>query len=120
MTCLYHKINYILGGMWGFYNDRDRISGKEIFKKMIDKTIASQYHKSGAETKRGPDQFFLSDHVYPIVKSRSIIHDSYYCMHYANSTSFPTERVGSCYVGIIEWDSSCAKNKTLLPELPTN
>ena len=101
--------------MWGFYNERDRELGKEIFKKMMNK--ASKYHKSGTKTVRGPDQFFLSDHVYPFIKSKSIIHDSYLCKNYENSQPFPTERVGGCYVAIQQWDGICAQ-KNRLPICP--
>jgi len=33
------------GGMWGFYNERNRSLAKEIFRKMIDTKIAGKYHK---------------------------------------------------------------------------
>ena len=83
----------------GIYNERDRHLGKEIFKKMMDSTIARKYHARGTETKKGLDQAFLSDHVYPLIKSRSIIHDSYLCMNYKDSVPFPTERIGRCFIG---------------------
>ncbi len=104
--------------MWGFYNERNRDLAKEIFRKMIDTKIAGNYHKNGTQTKRGPDQFFLNDHVYPLIKSESIIHDSYCCVQYGDSKPFPTERVGSCYVATMEMNGYCATNKTLLPECP--
>ena len=104
--------------MWGFYNERNRILAKEIFRKIIDTKIAGKYHKNGTETKRGPDQFFLNDHVYPILKSQSIIHDSYCCVHYEGSKPFPSERVGSCFIGSVNTKESCAENKKLLPECP--
>ncbi len=85
--------------MWGFYNERDRQLGKEIFKKIINEAIANKYHKAGTKTKKGPDQFFLTDHVYPLIKSQSIIHDSYLCQHYRDSKPFPTQRIGNCFIG---------------------
>ncbi len=103
--------------MWGFYNERDRQLGKEIFKQMMNK--ASNYHKSGTKTLRGPDQFFLTDHVYPLVKSRSIIHDSYTCKQFKDSQPFPTKRVGGCYVAIQEWDGLCIKNNKF-PDCPVD
>ena len=62
--------------MWGFYNEWARQSGKLIFRTLIKDSISSKNHESGTETKRGPDHFFLHDHVYPLIKSRSTIHDS--------------------------------------------
>ncbi len=99
------------GGMWGFYNGRDRALGRQIFKKMTNKTIASRYHKSGAATKRGPDQFFLTDHVYPLIKTRSIVHDSYTCSSYKYSEAFPTQRIGSCFIGASGDQLHCEKKQ---------
>ena len=96
--------------MWGFHNKRDRNLGKEIFKKIIDPSIAKKYHTSGTKTKTGPDQFFLADHVYPLIKSRSIIHDSYTCKNYENSKPFPTKRVADCFIG--DSDMAGCGNKT--------
>ena len=70
-------LNLILGGMWGFYNERNRSLAKEIFRKMIDTKIAGKYHKKAPIQK---DQLFLSDYVSPLIKSQSIIHDSYFCV----------------------------------------
>ena len=106
-------LNLILGGMWRFYNEPNRDLAKKNFKK-----IAGKYLKNGIKTKRGPDQFFLNDHVYPLIKSQSIIHDSYCCVHYGDSKPFPTERVGSCFIGSVDTKESCAENKRLLPEGP--
>jgi len=100
--------------MWGFYNERDRNLGKQIFKNLTDQLIASKYHESGTETKDGPDQFFLHDYVYPIIRSRSTIHDSYLCKQYNDSEPFPTERVGFCYVAVHHnFIEKCATNDTL-------
>jgi hypothetical protein len=106
--------------MWGFYNQRNRGLGKKIFNKMMNPTVASKYHQSGTRTKRGPDQHFLTDHVYPLIKSRSVIHDSYLCARYKDSKPFPTERVGYCYIAVHHfYEGSCLTNKSNLgPECP--
>jgi len=38
-------LNFILGGTWCFYNERNRSLAKEIFRKIIDTKIAGKYHK---------------------------------------------------------------------------
>ena len=71
----------LLGGMWGFYNERERQLGQEIFRTLMNESIARKHHESGTEMIKGLDQFFLHDHVYPLIKTRSVIHDSYLCKH---------------------------------------
>ncbi len=48
---------HILGGMWGFYNSRNRELASSIYNKITDKSIAAQYNQN---SKKGLDQFFLS------------------------------------------------------------
>jgi len=81
---------------WDFDNDRNRDLGREIFKKMMNLTISSGYHKSGTRTQWGLDQDFLKDHVYPLIKARSIIHDSFMCAQFNDSRPFPTRPNGNC------------------------
>ena len=50
---------------------------------------------------KGADQHFLTQHVYPFVKSNSIIHDSYLCTSYGGD-GFPTKRIGNCFIGSTE------------------
>ena len=47
----------ILGGMWGFYNSRNRKLANQIYNKIINKSIAFHYNQ---QNKKGMDQFFLS------------------------------------------------------------
>ena len=47
----------ILGGMWGFYNSRNRDLANSLYNKMIDKSLATQYNQN---SKKGLDQFFLT------------------------------------------------------------
>jgi hypothetical protein len=99
--------------MWGYFNKQNRVLAKEIFMKIIDPKTASLYHKSGTESVRQPDQSFLKDNVYPLIKSQSIIHDSYSCKSWFewNSGAFPTKRVGSCFIGAPGVNLNC-ENKT--------
>jgi len=53
------------------------------------------------ESKKGFDQFFLADYVYPLVKQVAVIHDSYCCLSYRDSQPFPTKRIGNCFVAAI-------------------
>ena len=87
----------ILGGMWGFFNARDRTLAKRFFDLFIDKKLSSQYNQ-GLKSPKGSDQNFLTEHIYPILKSNSITHDSYLCGGYGGSP-FPTKRLGNCYIG---------------------
>jgi len=84
--------------MWGFYNQRDRNLGTRIFKIIIDPNIAKIYI-NGKVTEKGPDQRFLTKYVYPLIRSGSIIHDSFLCNQYKDSKPFPSKRIGSCFVG---------------------
>jgi hypothetical protein len=47
----------MLGGMWGFYNVRNKELANKIYKIITDKTISMQY-KNGNQ--KGNDQFLLS------------------------------------------------------------
>jgi hypothetical protein len=87
----------ILGGMWGFFNQRNRKLAKKIFQLIVNKDISSTYNKN-FESSKGADQNFLNDYVYKHLKSNSIIHDSYLCKSYGGS-AFPTKRIGDCFVG---------------------
>lgn len=106
-------IDNILAGMWGFFNERSRELATELFRKMIDVNIASKYHKNGTIFRKGGDQSFLTDHIYPFIKDRSIIHDSYKCEVYKDGEPFPTERAGFCYVAIHHfYEEACMTNKS--------
>jgi hypothetical protein len=93
--------------MWGFYNSRDRNLANKIFELIKNPRIAYLYNKNLASPK-GKDQEFLTDYVYPLVKGRSIVHDSHLCVHYGGDP-FPTKRVDNCFVATI---SLCDANST--------
>jgi len=82
--------------MWGFFNARNRELSNKIFNLILNKQIALKYNLN---SKKGYDQFFLADHVYPLVKQVAVIHDSYCCLTYRDSQPFTTKRIGNCFVG---------------------
>ena len=88
---------HILGGMWGFYSARNRNLANQIYAKFTDKQITARYN-AGMKSPKGGDQQFLSEHVYSILQTNSVMHDSYLCAAYGGSP-FPTRRVGDCYIG---------------------
>ena len=87
----------ILGGMWGFYNERNRTLAKRILGSILLKNISIRYN-SNNKSPKGADQYFLTSHVYGLIKSDSIVHDSYLCQSYGGS-AFPTKRNGNCFIG---------------------
>ncbi len=99
--------------MWGFNSALDRRVANEIFKRILDRNIASRFNKKNISPK-GQDQDFLSNYVYPLVYNRSVVHDSYLCKNYGGS-SWPSQRPGNCFVGSPE---SCNITATNLPDCP--
>ena len=83
--------------MWGFYSARDRNLANRIFEQFTNKQIASQFN-ADLKSPKGADQNFLSQYVYPSIRTNSITHDSYLCASYGGSP-FPTRRLGDCYIG---------------------
>ena len=103
----------ILGGMWGFYNSRNRPFGNQIFSKMIEASTSKLYNSKS--NKKQMDQAFLSSYLYPLVKANSTIHDSYLCEKYKDCVPFPTRRLGGCFVGQNAQYGAlgCEKNKMI-------
>jgi hypothetical protein len=93
---------FILGGMWGFFNYRDRAKANLIFDRIIHPLIGVNLNPNHSNPK-GYDQQFLSDYVYPEIKKNSIIHDSYFCLTLNDSEPFPTKRFGNCFVGTLQY-----------------
>jgi hypothetical protein len=81
--------------MWGAKNKLDRKFSNSIIEKILDKRIADDYKRRP----KGLDQEFLSVYVYYQIRSNSVIHDSYTCNLYKDSTPWPTKRIGDCFVG---------------------
>jgi hypothetical protein len=88
----------MLGGMIGFYNQRDRSVANHIFSLIIDRRSSAEYNANGNSPKRN-DQEFLAKYVYPLVEGNSIVHDSYLCKWFPGSRPWPSRRVGNCFVG---------------------
>ena len=87
----------MLGGMWGFYNSRDRHLADAIYQKILDKKINAEL----AKEQKDRDQKFLKKYVYKLLKKSAIINDSYSCRRFNYSVAFPTQRQGNCYIGSI-------------------
>ena len=88
----------ILGGMWGFSRARDPTTAARIYARVQRRRVAAHYNRPVANAK-GRDQHFLSYYVYPLLRGRSTVHDSYLCQVYRDSEPFPSRRQKSCYVG---------------------
>ena len=82
--------------MWGLNIKVDPKQAKEIMKRIVDKKEA---FKDKNNNKKSYDQSFLSRKVYPLIRSKSIIHDSYLCLRYKDSEPFPTERFEGLFIG---------------------
>lgn len=82
--------------MWGFKTNVDIKLTKKIFSRILNKKTARKYNLN---TTKGYDQRFLSDKVYSLIRSKSIIHDSYTCRNFWSSEPFPTQRIGNCFIG---------------------
>ncbi len=101
--------------MWGFYNSRNKTLADLIFNKIVDPLISKNFKKNNA---KGQDQFFLAEHVYPLIKHNSIIHDSYTCKNFQDSLPFPSQRIGSCFIGSFGQTESCVNISNALPNCP--
>ena len=81
----------ILGGMWGCRNGLMR-------KIQISKLIESW----GQYERKGIDQEFLAQIVYPLIKNEAMEHCDFKNLHFGSSTYFfPTKRKNSEFVGEI-------------------
>ncbi len=104
----------MLGGMWGFKSFQNRPLANEIYSKIINKELSQEYNKE--KNAKMSDQYFLWKHVYPIVKTDALAHDSYYCNKYGG-IPFPTKRIESCFVGGMEGHyelDTCKSNYTFV------
>ncbi len=89
----------MLGGMWGFRGQLNRMLANRIFGLMSNKTMGLHYNWRGPV--KGEDQFFLRDHVYDLFQDNDVVsHDSYHCQLFGKGfRPFPTRRNGNCFVG---------------------
>ena len=93
--------------MWGYKSAVNKHVSNVVFKKVVFKKLASLYNQN-LNSPKGADQRFLKDHVYSLLKTDSLIHDSYLCDYYENTSPFPTERIGSCFVGAPDDFGDCS------------
>ena len=84
------------GGMWGFKMYKNRGIAKKIFNRILNRKGSFLYKR---DDRKPFDQFFLSDKVYPLIRDRSLIHDSYLCNRFKDSVPFPSQREGNCFIG---------------------
>ena len=84
--------------MWGFFNSRDPLLANTLFNLILNVNIAKKYSPFKQKNKYNGDQNFLKQYVYPKIKRRSIVHDSFTCALYGGEP-FPTKRTGDCFVG---------------------
>ena len=78
----------IIGGMWGYANERNRTLGKIIYELILSKSL--KLNQKNLNNK-DYDQYFLSNFVWPIAKKSATVHDSYNCK-YLGGEPFPTKR----------------------------
>ncbi|RNA08354.1 hypothetical protein BpHYR1_002726 [Brachionus plicatilis] len=100
--------------MWGLKLSQNRALANQFFAKLQDKTIAPNFLKSGV-ARKWLDQQYLAVHVYKYIKNISVIHDSYLCNIYHDSTPYPSKRKGNCFVAT--QTSNCSAIK-MLPSCP--
>ena len=100
----------ILGGMWGFKNSMDRNLAYHLFKFVLSKKISKNYNFH-TQNEKGKDQEFLSKYFYPLIKSKSIIHDSFLCKIFDNSLPWPMKRLSDCFVGSPSYCNESLANK---------
>ncbi|CAF0726673.1 unnamed protein product [Brachionus calyciflorus] len=106
-----HPFHYfpILGGLWSLKSSLNRTLSKTIIQKLTNKNLIRPYNnKIYLE-----DQYFLTHHIWPIVKDKGFIHDSYYCEDFGSESftkGFPSRRIDlGCFVSCID---CCKTNHT--------
>ena len=99
----YHNVP-ILGGMWCFRPSINRPLSQHIFDRMITRA-----KNPAAQHVRALDQKLLQEELWPLVRSSSVQHDSYYCEFFTGSVPFPSKRrdfhvgcVRDCSVGDVK------------------
>lgn len=92
-----HRV-LILGGMWGFFNNKSRTLAK-YFYDVITSRFKAFYYRSYM-SKRNPDQYMLREYFWPIARHNATMHDSFYCKS-LGGRPFPTRREADCHVGYI-------------------
>ena len=91
----------MLGGLWGFVPQYDRQLARKLFNSLTNPTVAKEYNPED-RNRRGHDQSFLRDFVWPFAKANSTTHDAYLCQEFPNTRPFPSKRRNpNCFVGTV-------------------
>jgi len=79
--------NPILGGMWG---SRKTESNSKLLTSLVDTLITTM----NSSWTKGYDQDLLEQHVWPLVKNVTVVHDAYLCTRYRapHTRPWPTRR----------------------------
>ena len=91
---------WMAGGLWGFYNKRNRVLARYFFGVITSRFISFWY--SFYKTVKGQDQYLLNWYFWSKAKLNATIHDAYTCREFNDgSRPFPTQRpLGlNCFVG---------------------
>ena len=100
----YHGIP-ILGGLWTAAQHRDRLLFLRLFGVLLDSSRVQQYTLAG-------DQNLLGDLIWPHVKHRTLVYDSYTCeqFHDGIQRPYPTRRPSmDCHLGCVR---PCCQNSS--------
>lgn len=106
--------------MWGHANVLDRQSGYRIYQNFITDKIQSEFNPGQTKNLKGYDQFYLTQHVWPMAKQNATMHDSYNCQVYGGDP-FPTQRPTDRYCFVTCFFPCCdlKHNQTArMPECP--
>ncbi len=71
-----------MGGMWGAKRGSIPIT-----------SMREEAHRWSEKAKKGSDQEFLWNIIYPLVKHSMLSHDSYFCTQFPNARPFPLQRL---------------------------
>ena len=96
----------MLGGLWGLASTRlSSIDRLKIGKALLPSDDATQIRRFVQTYADRGDQIFLTDHIWPIARSNSLTHDSFYCLwsryiYRTDTRPFPSQRqYPDCFVG---------------------
>jgi hypothetical protein len=82
----------MMGGMSGLRGSLNRTLANSLFDLILDRSVSNAFTKNGTYP-RGGDQKFLAKHVYRLIKSSALVHDSYNCRSLGGDP-WPKKRTG--------------------------
>jgi hypothetical protein len=105
----------ILGGMWGFFNARNRMLAQYFYTVLTSQFISYWYRivYPTIVMPKGQDQYLLEWYFWNHAKKNSTIHDSFHCLDLGGEP-FPTQRppYENCFVGSLGCCGSEFSNKS--------